>query len=203
MATVAYRRVSSISQSVDRQLPDEKFDKEFEDKISAGEKLRPGLQQALEFMRPGDYLVVHSIDRLARNLAELEQLIKLITDSGVTVQFRKEQLNFKPAADPDPMAKLMLQLIGSVAEFERSMIKERQREGIAAAISAGKQFGRPRSLTDQQLKSLRAKKRSGATTRQLQDEFNLSKSTVNRLTAKRKTEEQLELDAIPEGNQHA
>ena len=193
MATVAYRRVSSISQSVDRQLPDEKFDKEFEDKISAGEKLRPGLQQALEFTRPGDYLVVHSIDRLARNLAELEQLIKLITDNGVTVQFRKEQLSFKPAADPDPMAKLMLQLIGSVAEFERSMIKERQREGIAAAISAGKKFGRPRSLTDQQLKSLRAKKRAGLTTRQLQNEFNLSKSTVNRLTKKLKKEEQLEL----------
>ena len=135
MARIAYRRVSTNSQSVERQLPNETFDKEFHDFLSANAPTRSGLQRAIEYLRPGDHLVVHSIDRLARNLAELERLVKFFTDTGVTVEFRMEQLIFKPKASDDPVSKMILQVIGSVAEFERSMIKERQKEGIAAAIA--------------------------------------------------------------------
>ena len=184
MQRVAYRRVSTNSQSLERQLPNESFDKEFHDYLSAKAPHRSGLQSAIEYLRPGDQLIVHSIDRLARSLSDLERLVKLFTDTGVTVEFRVEKLVLKPDSKADPVSKMMLQVIGSIAEFERSMIKERQREGIAAAIAAGKQFGRPRSLTDTQLRSLRAKRGAGKSIRELQDEFNLSKSTVYRLTSK-------------------
>lgn len=182
MERIAYRRVSSNNQSVERQLPGETFDKVFTDFLSASAPHRQGLQQAIEYLRPGDQLIVHSIDRLARSLSDLEKLVKFFTDTGVTVEFRTEKLVFKPDKNSDPVSKMMLQVIGSIAEFERSMIKERQREGIAAAIAAGKRFGRPKSLNDRQLRSLRAKRGAGKSIRELQDEFNLSKASVYRLT---------------------
>ena len=180
MATVAYRRVSTTDQNTDRQLAGESFDKEFEDKASAKDVHRPALLELLDYVREGDTVVVHSIDRLARNLADLESLIQALTEKGVTVEFRKESLTFVGGADA--MQTLMLQMMGAFAQFERSMIRERQREGIAAAKAAGKRLGRP-GITDKQLKSLRAKRASGESIRSLQDEFNLSRASVYRLTA--------------------
>lgn len=181
MATVAYIRVSSIGQNTDRQLPDEKFDKTFTDKASAKDTGRPALTELLEFVRDGDTVVVHSIDRLARNLADLESLIGQLNSKGVTVEFRKESLSFSGGSDA--MQKLLLQMLGAVAEFERSMIRERQREGIAAAKAAGKAFGRPSGMTDKQIKSLKAKRKAGTPIKTLQDEFNLSRASVYRLTS--------------------
>ena len=180
MATVAYRRVSTTDQNTDRQLTGESFDKEFEDKASAKDVDRPALQELISYVREGDTVVVHSIDRLARNLANLESLIQQLTNKGVTVEFRKESLSF--AGGADAMQTLMLQMMGAFAQFERSMIRERQREGIAAAKAAGKKLGRP-GMTDDQLKSLRAKRAAGESVRALQDEFNLSRASVYRLTA--------------------
>ena len=97
----------------------------------------------IEFVRDGD-VVVHSIDRLARNLADLEQLIEQLTGKGVTVEFRKESLTF--SGSKNPMQTLMLQMMGAFAQFERSMIHERQREGIAAAKAKGKHMGRTPEL---------------------------------------------------------
>lgn len=180
MATVAYRRVSTSDQNTDRQLAGEKFDKVFEDKASAKDVDRPQLRAMIEFVRDGDTVVVHSIDRLARNLADLESLIEQINGKGSTVEFRKESLTF--AGGEDAMQTLMLQMMGAFAQFERSMIRERQREGIAAAKAAGKKLGAPSKLTPNEFKSLRAKKAAGATVRELQDEFNLSRASVYRLT---------------------
>ena len=181
MSRVAYIRVSSVGQNVDRQLPDEKFDKTFTDKASAKDTDRPALADLLGYVREGDTVVVHSIDRLARNLADLEQLVDQLNSKGVSVEFRKESLIFSGGADP--MQKLLLQMLGAVAEFERSMIRERQREGIAAAKAAGKQLGRKRSLDDKDTKRLRAKRAKGVGVRDLQDEFNISRATVYRLTS--------------------
>ena len=181
MATVAYRRVSTIDQKTDRQLAGETFDKNFEDKASAKDVKRPQLQAMIEFVREGDTVVVHSIDRLARNLADLEKLIAQLTGKGVTVEFRKESLIFNGGADA--MQTLMLQMMGAFAQFERSMIRERQREGIAAAKSAGKHMGRPSELDAKQLKSLKAKRKAGVAVKTLQDEFDLSRASVYRLTA--------------------
>lgn len=181
MSRVAYIRVSSVGQNVDRQLPDEKFDKTFTDKASAKNTDRPALAALLDYVRDRDKVVVHSIDRLARNLADLEQLVDQLNSKGVSVEFRKESLIFSGGADP--MQKLLLQMLGAVAEFERSMIRERQREGIAAAKAAGKQLGRKRSLDDKDTKRLRAKRAKGVGVRDLQDEFNISRATVYRLTS--------------------
>ena len=180
MAIVAYRRVSSADQNTDRQLPRETFDKEFEDKISAKDTNRPALHAMTEFVREGDTVVVHSIDRLARNLADLEALIQKLTNEGVTVQFRKESLTF--SGGDDAMQTLMLQMMGAFAQFERSMIRERQREGIQAAKVAGKTMGRPPGLSPEQLKSMRAKRQAGVAIRKLQDEFDISRASVYRLT---------------------
>lgn len=181
MSRVAYIRVSSVGQNVDRQLPDEKFDKTFTDKASAKDTDRPALADLLDYVREGDTVVVHSIDRLARNLADLEQLVDQLNSKGVSVEFRKESLIFSGGADP--MQKLLFQMLGAVAEFERSMIRERQREGIAAAKAAGKQLGRKRVLDDKDTKRLRAKRAKGVGVRDLQDEFNVSRATVYRLTS--------------------
>ena len=181
MATVAYRRVSTIDQKTDRQLPDETFDKEFEDKASARNTKRPALAAMLQYVREGDTVVVHSIDMLARNLVDLEGLIQQMTSKGVKVEFRKEGLKF--SGGDDPMHTLMLHIMGAFAQFERSMIRERQKEGAQAAKAAGKHMGRPCGLSDIQLKSLRAKRKAGVPVKTLEADFNLSRASVYRLTA--------------------
>jgi len=176
MATVAYIRVSSISQNTDRQLPSEEFDKVFTDKVSANDVERPALTELLDYVRDADVVVVHSIDRLARNLADLESLIQTITAKGAKVEFCKESLSFSGGSDA--MQKLLLQMLGAVAEFERSMIRERQREGIAAAKAAGKTLGRTATLSDKDIKQIRKRKAKGATMQEMKNEFNVSRSTI-------------------------
>ena len=128
---VGYIRVSSVDQNSDRQLSDTSLDVVFEDKCSGKDTQRPQLKACLRHLRSGDALHVHSIDRLARNLKDLQTLVEELTGRGVTIRFNKENLTF--TGDANPMQKLMLQMMGAFAEFERSMIRERQREGIAAA----------------------------------------------------------------------
>ena len=181
MARIAYRRVSTTDQNTSRQLPEETFDKEFEDKASAKDTDRPALKALIDFVRDGDIVVVHSIDRLARNLADLEKLIQKFNTEGVTVEFRKESLTF--SGGDDPMQTLLLQMLGAVAQFERSMTRERQREGIAAAKQRGDHLGRPSSLEAADVKRLRVLREKGVSVRELQDEFNISRASVYRLTA--------------------
>ena len=141
MSTVAYRRVSTTAKKTDRQLPDEKFDKEYENKASAKDLDRPKLNEMIEYVREGDTVVVDSIDRLARNLADLESLIQTLNEKGVAVKFRKEQLKFSGGSDA--IQTLTLQMMGALARFGRSMTRERQREGKVAAKTAGKHMAKP------------------------------------------------------------
>ena len=139
---VGYRRVSTVDQKTDRQLEDMELDRVFEDKVSGATVKRPGLEQCLEYLREDDTLVVHSIDRLARSLGDLERMVQELNDRGVTIRFVKEGLVFG-VGDESPMARLQLQMMGAFAQFERSLIKERQREGIAAAKAKGNSAGVP------------------------------------------------------------
>src|SRR5579864_5936597 len=123
---IGYRRVSSVDQNLERQLEGTQVDRTFEDKVSGKDRDRPELTLALSFCRQGDTLVVHSMDRLARNLADLLALVKELTARGVAVEFVKEHLTF--TGKDEPMATLLLQVMGACAEFERAMIRERQRE---------------------------------------------------------------------------
>lgn len=157
-ADIGYIRVSSVDQNTIRQLADTRLDKVFEDHLSGNCRNRPGLDACLDYLREGDTLHVHSIDRLARNLLHLQQLIDALTSRGVTIIFHKENMKFSPDGHgtSDPMSRLMMQMLGAFAEFERSLIRERQREGIAAAKSSGKILGRPKRVSDDVLEQVRA-----------------------------------------------
>jgi DNA invertase Pin-like site-specific DNA recombinase len=133
---IGYIRVSSNNQNTDRQLDCITLDKTFTEKQSARTADRPQLQNCLDWIREGDTLHVHSIDRLARNLVDLQQLVTTITDKGVTLKFHKEGLTFTGESD-NPMNQLLLQLLGAVAQFERNLIRERQAEGIKVAKAKG------------------------------------------------------------------
>src|SRR5665213_3199117 len=126
--TVGYCRVSTLDQNTDRQLEGVKLDKVFTDKASGKDTARPQLQAALEYLREGDLFVIHSMDRLARNLDDLRRVVFDLTKKGVHVQFVKENLTF--TGEDSAMSTLLMSMLGAVAEFERSMIRERQREGI-------------------------------------------------------------------------
>jgi DNA invertase Pin-like site-specific DNA recombinase len=173
---VGYIRVSSVDQHTDRQLEGQEVDKVFTDRASGKDTKRPQLQACLDYVREGDVLVVHSMDRLARNLDDLRRMVLDLTGKGVHVGFVKENLTF--TGEDSPMSNLLLSLLGAVAEFERSMIRERQREGIALAKKAGVYKGRKRSLTAEQVKEIRKKVMAGEQKSGLAIEYGVSRQTL-------------------------
>ena len=179
MAVVGYRRVSSASQSLDRQEL-EGCDKVFEEKITGAKRDRPELNRMLDYIREGDEVRVHSIDRLARDLRDLQSIIEQINDKDATITFIKEKLTFKPSAQADPFAKLQLHLMGAFAEFERSIIRERQREGIARAKERGVYAGRKASIDVEKVKSLHA---SGVGASEIARQLGIGRASVYRLIA--------------------
>jgi DNA invertase Pin-like site-specific DNA recombinase len=140
MAEVGYIRISRFNQNGVSQLAQVKIDHVFQERISGTSRKKPKLQECLNFCRPGDTLHVHSMDRLAGNLKELQQIVDNITQKKVKVQFYKENLIF--TGEDNPLSKLKLKIIKAVAEFERSLIRERQKEGIEAAKKRGVKLGR-------------------------------------------------------------
>ena len=128
---IGYVRVSSFDQNPERQLDQVQVDKVFTDKASGKDTQRPQLDALLSFAREGDTVVVHSMDRLARNLDDLRRLVQTLTKRGIRIEFVKECLSF--TGEDSPMANLLLSVMGAFAEFERALIGERQREGIALA----------------------------------------------------------------------
>ena len=142
-AKVGYVRISTVDQNTSRQLVNLKLDRIFEEKVS-GKSVqdRPILNEMISYVRDGDELYVHSMDRLARNLEDLLKLVHQITNKGVTSHFVKENLNFEAKEKASPMSKFLLSVTGAVSEFERVLILERQREGIAQAKARGAYKGR-------------------------------------------------------------
>lgn len=179
MAELAYIRVSTVEQNTERQLSGcgITFDKVYEDKASGGSTNRPELAKLMDYAREGDNIHVHSIDRLARSLDDLRKLVTSWNKKGITVRFHKEGLHFT-ADDTTPIAELMLNMLGAVAQFERSIIRERQAEGIAKAVVKGKYKGR-QADTERHTKihDLRA---SGMSIRKIAAELHCNPSTVQR-----------------------
>lgn len=174
---VGYVRVSTVDQNTDRQLDGIDLDERFEDKASGKDTKRPELERALRYVRKGDTLIVHSMDRLARSLRDLLAVVDDLTGRGVSVRFVKEGLTFSPDTS-DPCAVLMLQVMGAVAQFERSMILERQREGIAIAKARGVYKGRRPALTAEQAAQVRARRAAGEHPDDLAKAFGVSRATV-------------------------
>lgn len=173
---VGYIRVSTLDQNTDRQLDGVELDKTFTEKASGRDTARPQLQAALEYLREGDLLLVHSMDRLARNLDDLRKIVLDLTKRGVHVQFVKESLTF--TGEDSPMAELLLSVLGSVAQFERALIRERQREGIVLAKKAGIYKGRKPSLTEAQVSEIRKRVGAGEKKAGLAAEYRISRQTL-------------------------
>ena len=180
---IGYVRVSSLDQNPDRQIEDlkaQQAEKIFMDKVSGKNTDRPELQRMLSFIREGDTLIVHSLDRLARNLADLLTMVQDLTCRGVSVIFLNERLSFEAGADASPTSKLMLSMIGAFAEFERSMIRRRQAEGIALAKERGVYKGRPRSISEETLETVNVLVEQGVPLATAAKKVGISRSTVYR-----------------------
>ena len=173
---IGYVRVSTLDQNEKRQLEGQVLDRIFTDKASGRDAARPELTEMLRFARDGDTVVVHSMDRLARNLDDLRALVQGLTRKGVRVEFVKESLVF--TGEDSPMANLMLSVMGAFAEFERSLIRERQREGIALAKQRGAYKGRKKSLTPERAAELVQRADSGIPKVVLARDYGISRETV-------------------------
>lgn len=176
---VGYIRVSTVDQNKDKQLDGIPLDNKFEEKISGRSTKRPKLQECMNFLRSGDTLHVHSMDRLARNLKDLQEIVENLTAKRVTIRFHKENLEF--TNDSNPMSKLMLQIMRAVAEFERSLIKERQAEGIQKAKQQGKHLGRKAKLSSEQIQELYEQIRNGIPKVDVAAHFGISRQTLYRV----------------------
>lgn len=173
---VGYIRVSTFEQNTDRQLEGVQFDKVFTDKASGKDTKRPELELLIQYVREGDTVVVHSMDRLARNLDDLRQIVQKLTGQGIRIQFVKESLTF--TGEDSPMANLMLSVMGAFAEFERALIRERQREGIALAKQRGAYRGRKRSLSGRDIAEVRRRIDAGEKKAKVARDYGISRETL-------------------------
>lgn len=173
---IGYRRVSSQGQNPDRQLDGIQVDRVFTDYASGKNASRPELERLIQNVRSGDTVIVHSMDRLARNLMDLLQIVQDLTDRGIKIEFLKETLTF--SGESTGVGKVMLSILGAVAEFERAMIRERQREGIAKAKEKGIYKGRKPSLTPEQVTLLLEMAAAKTPIPKLMRKFDVSRSTI-------------------------
>ena len=173
---IGYRRVSTLDQNLDRQDLGN-MDKMFEEKVSgATAKDRPALNDLIDFAREGDEVVIYSIDRMARDLRDCLSIVTTLNKKGVTVTFLSERLSFSAGSD-DPFAKLQLHLMSAFAEFERSIIRKRQAEGIAKAKAKGIYKGRKSTIDTSTIVNMRA---NGIGASQIARELNISRVSVYR-----------------------
>jgi len=174
---IGYIRVSTLDQKTDRQLDGTTVDRLFADRASGKDMERPQLASMLGFVREGDVVVVHSMDRLARNLDDLRRVVQSLVKRGIRIEFVKEGLTF--TGEDSPMANLLLSVMGAFAEFERALILERQREGIALAKARGAYKGRKRTLNSDQIVALKQQIADGEQTKaEIARAFGISRETL-------------------------
>ena len=149
---IGYVRVSTEEQNPDRQLEGIELDKKFVEFASGKSTDRPQLKLLMDYVRDDDVVVIHSMDRLARNLRDLHNVVDHFVKLGASVEFMAERLTFD--GDVNPMGQLLMSMMGAFAEFEFNIFKERQAEGIAIAKKKGKYKGRKKALEGDQLEAL-------------------------------------------------
>ena len=180
---IGYVRVSSLDQNDARQLDGLALDKIFTDKASGKDVHRPQLQAMLSHVREGDHVYVHSMDRLSRSLKDLQEVVESLTARGVAVEFCKENLRFeRPGTNSGghtaAYSKLLLQMLGAVGEFERALIRERQREGIAIAKTKGVYKGRKPILNEEMKLKLREMVANGISKTEIAKNLAISRASV-------------------------
>ena len=179
--TIGYARVSTYGQTLDAQLEQLKAAgcvKVYREKATGAKIERRELQRMLRAMAPGDVVTVTRIDRLARSTFDLFSIVKGIADAGG--QFRSLA---EPWADSSTSTgRLMLAVLGGLADVERDLIRTRTAEGRSRATARGQHMGRPPALTAQQAAEARQRRQDGATLKELADSYNVSKATISRLS---------------------
>lgn len=183
---IGYVRVSTYDQNAERQLEGVELDRLFTDHASGKDTDRPQFKALVAYAREGDKIIVHSMDRLARNVDDLRRVVQEQTRRGIRVQFIKENLLF--TGEDSPMANLMLTVLGAVGQFERELIRERQREGIALAKQRGVYRGRKRALSPERIAELRARAAGGEKKARLAREFGISRETLYQYLREKATE---------------
>ena len=173
---IGYIRVSTIEQNTARQLEGIDVDKVFTDKASGKDTRRPELDALMQFVREGDTVIVHSMDRLARNLDDLRQIVRTLTGRGINITFAKESLTF--TGEDSPISTLLLSVMGAFAEFERALIRERQLEGIALAKQRGAYKGRKKTLSVEQIVELKARVANKESKTRIAGDFGISRETL-------------------------
>lgn len=173
---IGYIRVSTVDQNPDRQLVDIQLDKKFIDHASASSLDRPQLKTMLEFIREDDVIIVHSMDRLARNVVDLRKIVDEVVGKQAEVRFIKENLIFN--SSKNSMSNLLLNVMGAMAEFELEFIRERIREGVALAKSQGKYKGRARKLNAEKIDLLKEQMKTRNSKSQIARNLKISRRTL-------------------------
>lgn len=177
MAIVGYARVSSFGQSLEVQLDKlSHCEKVFQEKKSGRTDNRAELQNCLTYLRDGDTLVITKLDRLGRSIRDLLNIINQLEKNNVSFQVLDQQIDTST-----PSGKLLLHMLGAIAEFENDLRASRQSEGIQKALSNGVQFGRKSKLTDEEVLVMRDKREAGTKIKDLMAEYGLSKASIYRL----------------------
>ncbi|TDL07022.1 recombinase family protein [Mycobacterium paragordonae] len=173
---VGYQRIGTVDHTTDRQLDGIDLDEAFTDHASSKDTNRRQLLALIRHVRRGDEVVVPSMDRLASSLDDLRRIVGELVAKGVQVRFVKEGLTFGDTSDP--CATLMLSVMGAVAEFERALLLERQREGIAIAKTKGVYRGRKPTLSAEQAAAIDRRLDEGESASALAREYGVSRATI-------------------------
>lgn len=178
MAKIGYARVSTTDQDTEiqvKQLEAAGCDKVYREQISGSTMERPQLQAALDYIREGDILVVTRIDRLARTLRDLQNMVYSLRENGIHLQATEQSIDTSTAA-----GKAFLGMLGVFAEFETNLREERQAEGIMKAKAAGKYKGRA-PLADEAVEQVLELIASGLSKSKVAKRVGISRGTVYRV----------------------
>ena len=177
---IGYARVSTGLQNLDLQedsLTSEGCQKIFTDKVSGAKSKRPGLDNAIEFAREGDTIVVWRLDRLGRNMQDLITIVNQLNDRGVSFYSIQENITMDKSSST---GQLMFHLFAAFAEFERNLILERSAAGREAARARGRFGGRPEKLTKQDLDLLKTLVDNETPIKTIAEKWNVSRTTIYR-----------------------
>ncbi|EOX7203883.1 resolvase [Escherichia coli] len=188
----AYCRVSTLEQTTENQhweiesagfnvRPQRIIEEQISGSVAASE--RPGFNRLLDRLESGDVLIVTKLDRLGRNAMDIRKTVEQLTESGIRVHC----LALGGVDLTSPAGKMTMQVISAVAEFERDLLLERTYSGIARARDAGKRFGRPPVLNEEQTQKVLERIKSGASISAIAREFRTTRQTILRVRAKQQT----------------
>ncbi|MDM5188305.1 recombinase family protein [Bacillus sp. DX4.1] len=181
---VGYARVSTAIQNLDLQLnalQNYGCSEVFTDKISGAKDKRPGLEEVLRFVRPGDTLVVWRLDRLGRNMQDLIHIVNELNDRGISFHSLQENITMDRSS---ATGQLMFHLFAAFAEFERNLIQERSAAGRAAARARGRLGGRPEKLDNKDMDMLKTLVKNGTPIKDIANMWGISRTTVYRYLEK-------------------